>query len=175
MALEDLLALEPPAADDAHLYLWATVGFLREAFELVEAWGSAGEDDPHMVQATDRPRQLLPGVDRSMCSACGASSCSGAKTYRRGSWPTAAHHSQKPESFYDLVGAGVAWAVSRHVRPSGATRLGTVGERGVTERRFHDGDTFDIPPMQYRIRLGNKTLRSGEEDLRIEWRHVSSW
>lgn len=29
------------AADDAHLHLWTTNGFLREAFDVIDAWGFA--------------------------------------------------------------------------------------------------------------------------------------
>ena len=41
MALEDIAALpvEGLAASDAHLYLWTTNGFLRRAFDVVDAWG----------------------------------------------------------------------------------------------------------------------------------------
>lgn len=43
MSLEDICALssrvEGWAADNCHLYLWTTNGFLREAFEVVDAWG----------------------------------------------------------------------------------------------------------------------------------------
>lgn len=39
MDLDQLAALEVPAADDAHLYLWTTNGFLRQAFDLFDAWG----------------------------------------------------------------------------------------------------------------------------------------
>lgn len=39
------------------------------------------------------------------------------------------------------------------------------------ERRFHDGDVFDIPPMQYRIVRGKK----GPEDLRLDWRWTTDW
>jgi N6-adenosine-specific RNA methylase IME4 len=38
MDLDQLAALEVPAADDAHLYLWTTNGFLRQAFDLLDAW-----------------------------------------------------------------------------------------------------------------------------------------
>jgi hypothetical protein len=42
----------------------------------------------------------------------------------------------------------------------------------VTEpRRFHDGDRFDLPPHQYRLRLGRK----GPGDLVLEWRWVTDW
>lgn len=39
MALEDIKALDVPAADDAVLYLWATVPMLPEALEVMKAWG----------------------------------------------------------------------------------------------------------------------------------------
>jgi hypothetical protein len=39
------------------------------------------------------------------------------------------------------------------------------------DRRFHDGDTFDIPPMQYRIVRGKK----GPNDLRLDWRWTTDW
>ena len=41
MSLQDICA-EPVAQlaeDDAHLHLWTTNGFLREAFEVMDAWG----------------------------------------------------------------------------------------------------------------------------------------
>jgi hypothetical protein len=53
--------------------------------------------------------------------------------------------------------------------------LRRVGGVAVTERRFSDGDVFDIPPMQFRIVQGNKRPVAGETDLRIEWRHVAPW
>jgi N6-adenosine-specific RNA methylase IME4 len=41
MTLEEIRALPVAewAEDDAHLYLWTTNGFLREAFSVVDAWG----------------------------------------------------------------------------------------------------------------------------------------
>lgn len=41
MTLDEIKALPVAdlAADDAHLYLWTTNGFLRRSFEVVEAWG----------------------------------------------------------------------------------------------------------------------------------------
>lgn len=39
------------------------------------------------------------------------------------------------------------------------------------DRRFHEGDTFVIPPMEYRIVRGRK----GPADLRVDWRHISEW
>lgn len=39
MSLADIAALEVPAARDAHCYLWATSGFLGDAFGVLAAWG----------------------------------------------------------------------------------------------------------------------------------------
>lgn len=39
MELEDIKALDVPAADDAILFLWATSPKLPEAFEVMDAWG----------------------------------------------------------------------------------------------------------------------------------------
>lgn len=41
MPLDEIASLpvEQLAADNAHLHLWTTSGFLREAFEVMDAWG----------------------------------------------------------------------------------------------------------------------------------------
>lgn len=41
MTVEEIKALQVAevAADDAHLYLWTTNGYLRQAFDVMEAWG----------------------------------------------------------------------------------------------------------------------------------------
>lgn len=39
MSVEEISALQVPAAADAHLYLWTTNGYLREAFDVARAWG----------------------------------------------------------------------------------------------------------------------------------------
>lgn len=39
MSLDQIKALDIPAADDAHLYLWTTNRYLRDAYDVAEAWG----------------------------------------------------------------------------------------------------------------------------------------
>ena len=39
MELRDIGAMTIPAADAAHLYVWATSGFLPDAYRIVEGWG----------------------------------------------------------------------------------------------------------------------------------------
>jgi hypothetical protein len=41
----------------------------------------------------------------------------------------------------------------------------------VTERRFHVGETFEIPPMQYRCVRGAKH----PDDIRLDWRWMTEW
>ena len=39
MTVPAIKALQVPAAKDAHLYLWTTNGYLRDAFDVADAWG----------------------------------------------------------------------------------------------------------------------------------------
>jgi N6-adenosine-specific RNA methylase IME4 len=39
MTVEQIKALQVPAAEDAHLYLWTTSGYLPAAFDVAKAWG----------------------------------------------------------------------------------------------------------------------------------------
>jgi len=39
MSIEELCAIQPPAADNAHLYLWFTNTFAVEAHAIAKAWG----------------------------------------------------------------------------------------------------------------------------------------
>lgn len=103
MSHDELAALELPAAEDAHLYLWTTNGFLREAFELMDEWDFTYKTcltwcKPQIGMGNwfrNSTEHVLFGV--------------------RGKLPTLANnipthfvadrtkHSAKPESFYDIV------------------------------------------------------------------------
>lgn len=39
MSIDDIKALQPPAEDNAHLYLWVTNMFVCEGHEIARAWG----------------------------------------------------------------------------------------------------------------------------------------
>jgi N6-adenosine-specific RNA methylase IME4 len=41
MTVDEIAGMGCPAADDAHLYLWTTSGFLPDAFRVMAAWGFA--------------------------------------------------------------------------------------------------------------------------------------
>lgn len=39
MKVKDIMALDVPSADNAHLYLWVTNNFLPDGLKVMEAWG----------------------------------------------------------------------------------------------------------------------------------------
>ncbi len=105
MPTADIALLKPDAAEDAHLYLWATSAFLSTAFLIAEAWGFSYSTTLVWCKP---PRGF-----------CGRATFSPVTEYvlfcRRGAlaakqqvyrnwfeWPRQAH-SAKPDAFYDLV------------------------------------------------------------------------
>lgn len=103
MSLDELAALELPAADDAHLYLWVTNGFLREGFDLMATWGFTYK----ACLTWCKPQIGMGNYFRN--------STEHVLFGLRGKLPTLANnvptwfvadrtrHSAKPECFYDLV------------------------------------------------------------------------
>jgi N6-adenosine-specific RNA methylase IME4 len=103
MSMDELAALEMPAADDAHLYLWVTNGFLREGFDLMDAWGFTYK----ACLTWCKPQIGMGNYFRN--------STEHVYFGLKGSLPTNANnvptwfvadrtrHSAKPECFYDLV------------------------------------------------------------------------
>lgn len=113
MEISELKALHPPADDNAHLYLWVTNSFMREAHEIAEAWGfkpktiltwvKTHHDDGarvsmktgyHFRGATEH---CLFGVRGSLR----LQTSEGLPTAYL--WPRIGQHSAKPDAFYDLV------------------------------------------------------------------------
>jgi N6-adenosine-specific RNA methylase IME4 len=103
MDMDELRALDVPAADDAHLYLWVTNPFLREGLELCTTWGFTYKT----LLTWTKPQIGTGNYFRSATEHIIFG--------LRGSMPTARNdvptwftadrqrHSQKPEAFYDLV------------------------------------------------------------------------
>lgn len=103
MSIDELAALELPAADNAHLYMWVTNGFLREGFDLFDAWGFTYK----ACLTWCKPQIGMGNYFRNATE----------HVYfgLRGKMPTTANniptwftadrtrHSAKPETFYDLV------------------------------------------------------------------------
>jgi len=115
MTLGELAALEVPAADEAHLYLWTTNAFLRDAFDLVDKWGfdykatlvwvkAKGSQDP---EETGRPVMGMGNYFRISHELVLFGVRGNLKTRRRDalSWFQAprGRHSAKPDAFYSLV------------------------------------------------------------------------
>jgi N6-adenosine-specific RNA methylase IME4 len=112
MSVEELCGLKPPAEDNAHLYLWTTNAFLREAIEISEAWGfkqktaltwAKTHQDDH-TRVSMKTGYYFRGATEH-CLFCVRGSL---KLQTDEALPTAylwprAPHSVKPDAFYDLV------------------------------------------------------------------------
>lgn len=105
MTVEALCALDVPErlADDAHLYLWTTNGFLREAFDVVDAWGFTYKTCLTWV----KPQMGMGNYFRSSTEHILFGVRGSLRTLDRAlvNWFNAPRgkHSAKPDSFYDLV------------------------------------------------------------------------
>jgi N6-adenosine-specific RNA methylase IME4 len=99
------MPVDEHANDNAHLYLWTTNGFLRQAFDLFDAWGFTYK--AHLAWVKPQMglgnyfrishEHVLFGIKGKLPTASRSTM----------SWFSAARgrHSAKPESFYDLVEA----------------------------------------------------------------------
>lgn len=105
MTIPELCSLDvvTRVADDAHLYLWVTNGFLREGFEVMEAWGFVYKTCLTWV----KPQMGMGNYFRSSTEHVLFGLRGSLKTQDRAlmNWFEAPRgkHSAKPDSFYDLV------------------------------------------------------------------------
>ena len=112
MPMVEIKALPIPADDNAHLYLWTTNAFMREAHEVAEAWGF-------------KPKTIVTWVKTKVADRASVSMKMG--YYFRGAtehclfavrgkmrlnlrnlptaflWPRIGQHSRKPDAFFDMV------------------------------------------------------------------------
>lgn len=105
MGLDELAAIELPAAKDAHLYLWVTNGFLRQGFDLLDAW-----DFTYKACLTWVKPQIGMGNYFRNNTEHVLFGIKGSLPTNTNNTPTAfkadrTRHSAKPESFYDIVEA----------------------------------------------------------------------
>lgn len=103
MSLAELADIDVPAADDSHLYLWVTNGFLRQGFDLIDAWGFTYKACLTWVKPQIGMGNYFRNNTEHVLFAL-----KGRLATLRNDVPTAFHadrtkHSAKPESFYDLV------------------------------------------------------------------------
>lgn len=103
MTLDELAALPLPAAEEAHLYLWTTNAFLRDAFDLVEMWNF----DYKATLVWVKPQMGMGNYFRISHELILFGVRGNLKTLRRDalSWFEAPRgkHSAKPDAFYELV------------------------------------------------------------------------
>jgi N6-adenosine-specific RNA methylase IME4 len=103
MTLDQLAELTIPAAAEAHLYLWTTNAFLRDAFELVDAW----EFEYKASLVWVKPQMGMGNYFRISHELVLFAIRGALKTARRDalSWFQAERgkHSAKPDAFYELV------------------------------------------------------------------------
>lgn len=67
MKTKGIIAMAPMvqdlAEDNAHLYLWTTNNFLRDALEVMDAWGVPLRYHDHVDERQNRARAIFPRVD----------------------------------------------------------------------------------------------------------------
>lgn len=105
MTVAEITDLRPPAATDAHLYLWTTNRYLQDAYSIVEAWGFG---KPIVLVWCKPPNQglfggqFLSNVEFVLFARRGAVPIADKCGSRWFTWPRG-EHSAKPEAFLDLV------------------------------------------------------------------------
>jgi N6-adenosine-specific RNA methylase IME4 len=110
MSIADICALLPPAADNAHLYLWTTNAFMDEAHDVVRAWGfepktvcTWGKIQADGITPSYRMGYYFRGATEHWIFGVRGR----LRTLRRDLptlflWPRE-RHSVKPDAFYNLV------------------------------------------------------------------------
>ena len=110
LTIPDLCAMRPPAADNAHLYLWTTNAFMDEAHDVARSWGFApktictwGKVQMDGVTPSYRMGYYFRGATEHWLFAVRGR----LKIQRKDLptlflWPRLAH-SVKPDQFYDVV------------------------------------------------------------------------
>lgn len=112
MTTPELLALRPPAAENAHLYLWTTNAFMVEAHQVAEAWGfkpktiltwtKVHQDDSSRV-SMKTGYYFRGATEHCLFAVRGSLKLQTAEGLPTGYlWPRLPH-SVKPDAFYDLV------------------------------------------------------------------------
>jgi len=103
MTIEALCALDVPAADAAHLYLWTTNGFLREAFTVMESWGFTYKTLLTWVKPQIGMGNYFRSCTEHVLFGTRGGLPTNDRTLRNHFEAPRGRHSAKPDSFYDLV------------------------------------------------------------------------
>lgn len=110
MTIDDLCALKPPCASDAHLYLWTTNAFLVEAHEIAAAWGfrpitvcTYGKVQPDGRPSMKTGHYFRGATEHWVFAVRGSLPLQTSEALPTlWLWPRLAH-SVKPDAFFDLV------------------------------------------------------------------------
>lgn len=105
LSLDEIAARRPPAAKDAHLWLWTTHRFLPDALKILEAWGAKYIctfvwHKPGGFQVTGLPQFNCEFAVYGRLGSPEFTSTKGLKTCFTGARGA---HSEKPEEFYDMI------------------------------------------------------------------------
>lgn len=103
MNQEQLLAMEPPFAEDAVLLLWTTHQFIWDAKHLIDHWGFAYK----ATLVWDKEKMGMGSWLRMQCEFC-LLAVRGKPTWRNTKWRDVIRegrreHSRKPDAFYEMV------------------------------------------------------------------------
>ena len=103
MSMDELRAMELPASDKSHLYLWVTNPFMAEGLGLCEQWGFTFKT----IVTWCKPQIGMGNYFRSATEHVifGVRGGLGTNANNIPTWFTAdrQRHSQKPDCFYDIV------------------------------------------------------------------------
>lgn len=112
MPLDDIKKLRIPAGEDAHLYLWTTNSFMREAHEVAEAWGFKQKTILTWVKTeANNPAKVSfrmgyyfrGATEHVLFCVRGKLRLNVRNLPTAFLWPRIGKHSRKPEAFYDMV------------------------------------------------------------------------
>jgi len=103
MMQEELLKIKLPAKEDCILWLWTTNTFMRDAYELIEAWGFAPKTILTWNKVNLGVGYYLRNVTEHCILAVKGSPIWTNKTHTTLINEKRTKHSAKPEAFYKLV------------------------------------------------------------------------
>jgi len=105
MSVKEIAALEIPAADDAHLYIWTINKYIRETYDIARAWGF---EPSTMLYWLKTPKGIGLGGAFAQCVEpvlfCRRGKLPTKRRMDRNwwNWPRG-KHSAKPEEFQSIV------------------------------------------------------------------------
>lgn len=110
MSITDLCALQPPAEDNSHLYLWTTNSFMVEAHKIAEAWGfkvkticTYGKVQPDGTPSRKSGYYFRGATEHCLFGVRGSLRLKVTEAQATlWLWPRLPH-SVKPDAFFDLV------------------------------------------------------------------------